>query len=299
MPPINPLTFGQSLGLSTAGSLVSGVGNIIATHMQNKANKELAQYSFDMQRQMIQEQNEYNSPAAQMQRYKEAGLNPNLMFGGIDSGSQNSIAKYDAPTMQRPDLPQVDLLSSMQLMLAARKNEAEIRNIDAQTERYQEETQGLIMKNAWEGFLSGKPRDGWTFAGSKKAQNYDLGLESQSIVNTMHQVQTELSRLNVKERNFFIDKLLPLTLQLKNLEIQGVSYDNMMKAVDASLWRDKRTAEMSSNPYRIAGLLIDSLFNPKPASSIKRGLNPNPKNWYKGPDGRLWYKGKPAFEWHW
>lgn len=296
MPP--QLTFGQSAGLAAGQGLIGALGSIATTAMQNKANKELAEYSFDMQRQMIQEQNEYNSPAAQMQRYKEAGLSPNLMFGGIDSGSQNGIAKYDAPTMQRPDIPQVDLLSSMQLMLAARKNEAEIRNIDAQTERYQEETQALIMKNAWEGFLSGKPRDGWTFAGSKKVQQYDLGLESQSIVNTMHQVQTELSRLNVKERNFFIDKLLPLTLQLKNLEIQGVSYDNMMKAVDASLWRDRRTAEMSSNPYRIAGLLVDRLFNPSTAEPIKRGLV-KPKKWHKGPDGRLWYGNSPAFEWHW
>lgn len=258
MPP--QLTFGQSAGLAAGQGLIGALGSIASTAMQNKANRELAQYSFDMQRQMIQEQNEYNSPAAQMQRYKEAGLSPNLMFGGIDSGSQNGIAKYDAPTMQRPDLPQVDLLSSMQLMLAARKNEAEIRNIDAQTQRYQEETQGLIMKNAWEGFLSGKPRDGWSFAGSKKAQQYDLGLESQSIVNTMHQVQTDLSRLNVKERNFFIDKLLPLTLELKNLEIQGATYDNMMKAVDATLWHDKRIAEMSSSPFRIVGRLADEII---------------------------------------
>ena len=298
MSPTNPLTFGQSLGLATAGPVVSGLGNIIATGMQNKANKELAEYSFDMQRQMIQEQNEYNSPVNQMARYKEAGLSPNLMFGGIDSGGQSGIAKYDAPTMQRPDIPQVDLLSSMRLMLEAKKNEAEIRNIDAQTQRYQEETQGLILKNAWESFLSGKPRDGWTFAGSKKARQYDLGLEGQDIVNTMHTVQTELSRLNVQERNFFIDKLLPLTLQLKNLEIQGASYDNMMKAVDASLWRDKRISEISNGPYRIAGLVIDNLLNPRNAGPVKRGLV-KPKKWHKGPDGRIWYGDSPAFNWHW
>ena len=110
MPP--ELTFGQSAGLAAGQGLIGALGSIATTAMQNKANRELAQYSFDMQRRMIQEQNEYNSPAAQMQRYKEAGLNPNLIFGGIDSGSQNGIAKYDAPTMQRPDLPQVDLLSS-------------------------------------------------------------------------------------------------------------------------------------------------------------------------------------------
>lgn len=259
MPPQN-LTFGQSFGLGAVSPVLQSAGSIIATHMQNKANKELAEYSFDQQRKMIQEQNEYNSPAAQMARYKEAGLNPNLMFGGIDSGQQSGIAKYEAPTMQRPDIPQVDLLSSMQLMLQARKNEAEIRNIDAQTQRYKEETQGIIMRNAWESFISGKPVQGWDFTGSKKDRLYDLSLQSQSILNTMHQVQTDLSRLNVQERDFFVHKLLPLTLQLKNLEIQGATYDNMMKAIDSTLWHDKRIAEMSSSPFRIVGRLADEII---------------------------------------
>lgn len=274
-----------------------GMTNLATTQMTNDANKELAEYSFDMQRQMIREQNEYNSPAAQMARYKEAGLNPNLMFGGIDSGQQSGIAKYDAPTMQRPDLPEVGLLDSMQLMLQARKNEAEIRNIDAQTQRYQEETRGAMMRNNMESFLMGKPVDGWDLVGSRALQKYDLGLQGQSIVNTMHQVQTDLSRLNVKERDFFIEKLLPLTLQLKNLEIQGATYDNMMKAIDTALWHDKRIAEMSSSPFRIVGRLADEII-PKESTAgrafktmVKESLEPFGM-WKSG-----WKNVRKAFGW--
>lgn len=46
-------------------------------------------------------QNEYNSPAAQMQRWQEAGLNPNLIYGQGNSGNAGPV---NTPDMQRVDL---------------------------------------------------------------------------------------------------------------------------------------------------------------------------------------------------
>lgn len=90
-------TFGSLLG-----GTISSVGNIAAVKAQNKANKELAQYQYEQQKQMIREQNAYNTPAAQMQRYQDAGLNPHLIYGDgkASAGNQTSVATYQAPTMQ-------------------------------------------------------------------------------------------------------------------------------------------------------------------------------------------------------
>lgn len=277
---------GAGVGFANAGT------GIISTAMANKANKELAQYSFDMQRQMIKEQNAYNSPVQQMARYQEAGLNPSLIYGNgaSSAGNQNTIAKYDAPKMEAP---QVDLASAMGMFLQARRTEAEIKNIEAQTQRYQEDTRTALLRNNWESFLSGHPVDGWDYKGTWNLKSYEQKYQSQDILNQFNEVRTEFQKLNNKEKDFFIKVLLPLSVELKNLEIQGASYDNIMKAIDTTLWRDKRSAEINATPYRIFGRMVDTVLdNPTP---VKKGL----KKWTIDKNGKWLYKGKPIFEWRW
>lgn len=240
--------------LAAGGGLFQGLANIGSTLLANKANRELAQYSFEQQKQMIAEQNKYNSPVEQMKRYEEAGLNPALIYGNGTSsaGNQSSIAKYEAPTMVAPDV-NLGVAQAIQLMLSAKKTEAEIENINSQTARTQEDTTAAIMRNAWESFMLGNPTTGWNFNGSRKLTQTDLGIESQRLVNMVHQTQADIGKLNVKEKNFFLDNLLPLTLKLKQMEIEGVGYENAMKAIDTTIWRDKRISEINSNPLKILG----------------------------------------------
>lgn len=277
---------GAGVGLANVGA------GIISTAMANKANKELAHYSFDMQRQMIQEQNAYNSPVQQMARYQVAGLNPSLIYGNgaSSAGNQNTIAKYDAPRMEAP---QIDLTSAMGMFLQVRRTEAEIKNIEAQTQRYQEDTRAALLRNNWEAFLSGHPVEGWDYKGTWNLKSYEQKYQSQDILNQFNEVRTEFQKLNNKEKDFFIKVLLPLSVELKNLEIQGASYDNIMKAIDSTLWRDKRSAEINATPYRIFGRMVDTVLdNPAP---VKKGL----KKWTTDKNGKWLYKGKPLFEWHW
>ena len=44
---------------------------------------------------MWEKQNAYNNPASQMQRFKDAGLNPNLMFSQGESGNASEMPKYN------------------------------------------------------------------------------------------------------------------------------------------------------------------------------------------------------------
>lgn len=87
--------------ISAAGSVVnSGINSFSASaqsrsqyHMNRKLMQEQAQLNHDL----WQEQNEYNTPANQMARYRDAGLNPNLIYGLGDSGNASSPAKsFDA-----------------------------------------------------------------------------------------------------------------------------------------------------------------------------------------------------------
>lgn len=88
--------------LGAVGSSVPFLGNTVQALLnwraQKKSNernlqtqKELAQYRYMQDRQMYQDSLAYNTPAAQMKRFRDAGLNPNLIYSRGDSGSAPAV----------------------------------------------------------------------------------------------------------------------------------------------------------------------------------------------------------------
>lgn len=63
------------------GSLASSIIGKKSTDSANKTNIELAKYQNDWNLAQWNRDNEYNLPINQMMRLKEAGLNPNLVYG--------------------------------------------------------------------------------------------------------------------------------------------------------------------------------------------------------------------------
>lgn len=59
------------------------------------ANKSEAELAYQREMEMWRLQNLYNSPEAQMQRFKEAGLNPHLIYGQGNSGNSTSTPHYN------------------------------------------------------------------------------------------------------------------------------------------------------------------------------------------------------------
>lgn len=65
--------------------VASAATQAYSAHKQRKADKKA-----------LQQQNEYNSPANQMLRLQQAGLNPNLVYGGGNvTGNQSGLLKQD------------------------------------------------------------------------------------------------------------------------------------------------------------------------------------------------------------
>ena len=60
----------------------------------------LAENEFEHNKEMWNLQNEYNSPKSQMARYKEAGLNPNLIYQQGNPGNASSPVTYNRPQVQ-------------------------------------------------------------------------------------------------------------------------------------------------------------------------------------------------------
>lgn len=119
--------------------LISGIGGIFAQNSANKANMKLAEYQNEQNIAMWERNNAYNTPAAQVQRYVEAGLNPNLMYSQGSTGNSSS-----APTMQRATvnpLPIGELVTKvmqgLQYTLATRELDLKRESVDMQKLNYE------------------------------------------------------------------------------------------------------------------------------------------------------------------
>lgn len=87
-------------GLLAAGAeIAGGVINSVGTAVQNKKNRQFTERMYDRQKndniEFWNMQNSYNSPASQMSRFKDAGLNPNLVYGQGSSGNASPVSTPD------------------------------------------------------------------------------------------------------------------------------------------------------------------------------------------------------------
>lgn len=94
--------------ISGGSSLLGGLANFGSQLSANRANLQIARETNQMQYQMFQEQNafnermynqmqQYNTPAAQMQRYNDAGINPYIAAGNIQTGNVQSALQSAQP----------------------------------------------------------------------------------------------------------------------------------------------------------------------------------------------------------
>lgn len=80
---------------AAGGAIVNFLGGIYGQKEQQANNMELAQYQNRQNLKFWRMNNRYNTPAAQMQRYLDAGLNPNLIYGQGSPGNATSPTAAD------------------------------------------------------------------------------------------------------------------------------------------------------------------------------------------------------------
>lgn len=127
-----------ALGLST-GALTGGLGTAAlelgTQYLNNYYSRKAASKANDYNFGMWQAENEYNKPINQMARLEEAGLNPNLVYGGgATTLSARSQGAHEA-VQRAPDI------------LGAVGAYQDIKQKDAQTENIKAEKDNIIQQN--------------------------------------------------------------------------------------------------------------------------------------------------------
>lgn len=128
--------------ISAGANLLGSVFNVVQQNKTNEHNSSMLdkqnQFNRDMQKdqqqynkEMWETQNAYNTPKAQLDRYRQAGLNPNLLYGQPNPGNAAQAATSGQASSSNAiarQAPMVDHLSMSNIRLneaLAKKNEAD------------------------------------------------------------------------------------------------------------------------------------------------------------------------------
>lgn len=243
---INDLDFFVfALAPVVAGALIGGLGSLLGSGIsyasqrdaqtrQNAANRALAEYQYSKDLEMWNRQNLFNMPSAQMARLKQAGLNPNMVYGtgsaaGITSGS---MPRYQAPQMRYDVAIPQDIFSGVigayqdyQVKAAQIDNLREqryltSRNIDLKAQQYQMASEFFPAKfsKAWE--------DAWLTEQKRKQGAALFPSQLQFAAGRLSQQEKQIAKLDVdtelqrKKTDWFVTKLFG---DLASQAVRGVT----------------------------------------------------------------------------
>lgn len=145
------LTDAQMAGAANiASAALNTGGGLLATGAANKANRKAAKLAYERGIKVWNMQNEYNTPKAQMARFAEAGLNPNLIYGAGNSGNASSGPMYNPPKYEGAN-PIPDFSGVAQNYLNAKQINAGIEQVQAATELTRQKTNTEVINQALKG----------------------------------------------------------------------------------------------------------------------------------------------------
>lgn len=135
-----------------AGGLFGGMFNRKSQSSANKVNIQLAREQQQFEQKMVQQQNEYNSPVAQMQRYAAAGLNPNLVYSQGNPGNQTSIPSYQRADVKPAQFNfQQDMANAVAQVYNNLQSTATIRKLNAEASG--QEIDNMVKFGYWENLM--------------------------------------------------------------------------------------------------------------------------------------------------
>lgn len=173
------------------GGLLGALGiaaNIYNTNRQNKKNREFAEQQANQQRQWSMDdwylQNEYNSPTSQMARLREAGLNPNLVYGkGADNTSQ--AVRSSPPASYQGKAAQIDLPAfnnTLMTHMDLKMKTAQIDNLKVQNTVLEQEAALKAATTA-------------STTANTARSTFDLGMSQELKTNSLEMASESLRKL--------------------------------------------------------------------------------------------------------
>lgn len=294
---------GAALGTAISpglGTIIGGIGgaaiSAIGSFFGNKSNRKQSAEAFEREskfarderlaqqqwiEQMYERNNSYNSPAAQMQRLKDAGLNPDLMYSRGDVGNATAPeAPAQAPTPRFNVIPTNTYGQTAQIaadagLKAAQARLAESESRKADTEESLLTADYLLRKARTESDIElnnstiyvnhelGQLNHAEAEVAAKKLQEIDVSMaEARERINTMKSQQHEIDE-----------------------KIVQMKFDRYLRSQEFELLCKKTYQEMKESNSRIA--LNAAEVQDMMATQLARVMNLNASTYMQKKQGML------------
>lgn len=130
----------QGIGQMVSSAINSGVNykmqketnetNYKIAQESNEANRQLQELAYQQNIEQWNRENEYNSPTAQMQRYKDAGLNANLIYGQQNTSASSPKLSYLPQNVAHMEAPKINVALDGLFQLLNLKNTIKENDLD-------------------------------------------------------------------------------------------------------------------------------------------------------------------------
>lgn len=268
---LNPLGF--------AGSLASGIfgfagarKQLAAQREENQRNREynlmLARIQNQWNIEQWQRENDYNSPTAQMARYRAAGLNPDLIYGQHNLSAASPELTAGAPGEAQDMSPVSQGYRSFgeatKGMIESQLLQAQIDNIKADTDKKKEEITGQSLDN----YLTMETLP-------NKITLSGLEVEGAQVLNDLNKTERDYKLQLIDESKKNVEQI-DSVVQLNKAMINNMSFQQKQDAARLILETSKNNAlvrNLDANTRKSiaeAGLTEQQYFEAVDTYSLRR-----------------------------
>ena len=276
-----------------AEAAIEGVFNLAQSGINAAVQKKQAkrQYEYDVKKMQLQHQqnidlwnmqNEYNTPKAQMERYSDAGLNPNLIYSeGASALSGNStspppsaeIASYQVPNNEIKIFDGVvdSYVKAKQLALTEQSQEKQLEYQDAQIDEIRDRIVTADVQRSL--LLVDRLRKELDL--NQSTYEFNEKKSNRSFRDNLHKHNNDMLELNYKQAlenlsktqvenkisNYQLSHNLPLQTEQFKLANEAQSIRNEFLLYNTDNLRE----EMSRNEWRFEQELIKSGYSEEKA----------------------------------
>lgn len=260
------------LPLLALGSGIASTGiNALSQSTTNRANRRFSREMYWRQREDSladwNMQNAYNSPEQQMQRLKDAGLNPNLVYGNGATAMSSQMPRQSSGPGAQSEAPRVDLQTPFMGYADLMMKNAQVDLIAQQKEKLAEETMLVNIQQLRE--LTNIDR---TKIGTDTAR-FDLAMKQKLADISFETKQVELTK-KYADLQYTLDENARREVMTGRNVIESIE-----RVLNYEIGRAKTQQEIDNLKTMRDGMLSDNRVKALAARLADQGIAPN-SPWY-------------------
>lgn len=233
--------------------------------------------------QLWHKMNEYNSPMAQMNRFKEAGLNPNLIYGQSNTAPAIATANFGKGTLHsyNPKIPDLSGLSmagnSLMAYYQSRESAARTNNLEAQNEVLKQEQAKKALEVVGLGLANSKTSGELEFQRPLLQTSLDAALANLQKTKTETDIALQKNERDAALNSASISEAYQRIQNMRG-ELYNKGLDAVLKKLDIQL---KQDGVQPSDPawMRILIRLLNGEGNLKGVKENAKQYFNDPKTW--------------------